>query len=161
MNIKDALNILNLTVGQITPADIKQAYRKACSQYHPDRNPAGLEMMKLVNKAYEVAQNYTGEYTTTDNNKNYGEAINNALNAIISLGLTLEVCGAWVWISGDTKPHRETLKQAGFLWSPKKLQWYFRPEEYKSRNRKGWSMDAIRSKYGSEKIEGSQSRLSV
>ncbi|MFN7095305.1 MAG: J domain-containing protein [Burkholderiales bacterium] len=48
----------SLSQGNITPADIKHAYRKACAIYHPDRNSAGLEMMKLVNKAYDIAKDY-------------------------------------------------------------------------------------------------------
>jgi hypothetical protein len=154
MKHQDALNILEIHTNPVTPEIIKQAYRKACSKYHPDRNPAGTEMMKLVNVAYAALENFTGEVSTNDDTqKDYGDALNAALNAIISLGLTLEVCGVWVWVSGDTKPHKETLKTAGFMWAPKKMQWYFRPAEYKSRTRgKTWSMDKIRDKYGSEKI---------
>jgi DnaJ domain len=159
MNIKDALNLLGLTPGHITPADVKAAYRKAISLYHPDRNPAGLEMTQLINKAYEVAQSYEGEYTKPNTQQNYDEAINQALNAIINLGLTIEVCGAWVWVSGNTKPHKDILKQAGFQWAPKKMQWYFRPEEYKSRRHDSWSLERIRAKYGSEKVDSEQRHL--
>ena len=62
MIINDALSILSIT-GDYTPETVKQAYRRACSQYHPDRNPAGLEMMKLVNVAYDTLKEETG--TTT------------------------------------------------------------------------------------------------
>lgn len=158
MNIQDALNILDVTPGNITPEDIKKSYRKACSKYHPDRNPAGLEMMKLINKAYEIAQNHTGEYIKKST-KDYSDILNDALNAIIHLGLTIEICGTWIWLSGNTKPHRETLKAAKFFWSPKKSQWYFRAEKFKSKNRISWSMDRIRETYGSEKVDGQQRHL--
>jgi len=72
MNIKDALNLLNLSQGCITLADIKAVYRKSISLYHPDRNLAGLEITQLFNKAYEVAQNYEREYTKANTSKNYG-----------------------------------------------------------------------------------------
>jgi hypothetical protein len=158
MNIQDALNILAVTPGNITPEDIKKAYRKACSKYHPDRNPAGLEMTKLINIAYEAVKYYQGEYSKKST-KDYGDIINNALNAVIHLGLTVEICGAWIWLSGNTKPHRETLKSAKFSWSPKKLQWYFRPDKFKSRNRTSWSMDKIRTTYGSKKVDSVQRHL--
>lgn len=51
MNQHDALKVLGLS-GQVSPESIKLAYKKACSKYHPDRNPAGLEIMKMVNVAY-------------------------------------------------------------------------------------------------------------
>ena len=28
-------------------------YRKACKLYHPDKNPKGEEIFKIINKAYQ------------------------------------------------------------------------------------------------------------
>jgi hypothetical protein len=155
MNIFDACKVLGLS-GQFTREDVKKAYRIACSQYHPDKNPAGLEMMKLVNVAYEVLEafDFKQPIMLSDAACQYGEIVNAALNNIIHLsGLIIEVCGAWVWIGGDTKSHKDALKTAGFQWAPKKQRWYFRPEDYKSKARGQLSMDDIRGKYGSEKVD--------
>jgi curved DNA-binding protein CbpA len=153
MNIHDAEKILNLT-GDYTPELVKAAYRKACSAYHPDRNPAGLEMMKLVNQAYDALRDKTGtaKEAVEGDLSSYGEDIFNALSKIIHLGLDIEICGAWVWLHGDTKPHKEILKEAGFRWAPKKMLWYFRPADYKSKGRGKFSMDEIRNTHGSEKV---------
>lgn len=155
MNHKDALHILGVT-SKSSIEDIKLAYRKACSAYHPDRNPAGLEMMKLVNAAYEslaIVLN-GGQFDKsiaheTDGTEHYGRKINDALSAIINLNLTIEICGSWVWVSGDTRAHKDILKEAGFKWAPIKKMWHFRPEEYKSFSRGKWDMDKIREKHGS------------
>jgi len=154
MSNKDALHILGLKL-DATKELIKQAYRKACAQYHPDRNPAGAEMMKLVNCAYDALENYEpvlGVEVEEEGAENYGENINAALQAIAGLGLDIELCGSWLWIGGNTYPHREALKNAGFKFAPKKKQWYFRPADYKSFNRKTWDMDKIREAHGSKKI---------
>lgn len=153
MNIHDAEKILNLT-GDYNPEMVKAAYRKACSAYHPDRNPAGLEMMKLVNQAYDALRDKTGtaKAATADDLSSYGEDIFNALSKIIHLGLDIEICGAWVWLHGDTKPHKETLKESGFRLAPKKMLWYFRPADYKSKGRGKFSMDEIRNTHGSERV---------
>lgn len=155
LSAKDALAILNIQSNNLTSEDIKAAYRKAAAKYHPDHNPAGLEMMKMVNVAYETlkAQDPSKLNTFTSNTYDYGDAINNALNAIINLGLNIEICGACIWISGNTKPHKDILKNSGFFWSPKKLRWYFRPADYKSHNRGTWSMDKIRNTYGSTRVK--------
>jgi DnaJ domain len=159
MNIKDAFNILEISKDHVNPEEIKAAYRKATAQYHPDHNPAGLEMMKLVNVAYETLKEYEGEVKERNNQENYGEAVNEALNAIINLGLDIEVCGSWIWVRGNTYPHRRVLDDAGYKWAPKKKCWYFRPEDYMSRNRKTWSMEKIRDTYGSEPIKNEQKHL--
>ncbi len=150
MQIRDALSILNLHQHPITLDDIKMAYRRAAAKYHPDHNPAGLEMMKLVNIAYDTLKDYEGDIESPESSNDYGQALNAALNAIVGLGLDIEICGAWIWVSGDTRLHKEILKAAGYLWAPIKKRWYFRPEAYKSRNRQSWSMDKIRDAYGSQ-----------
>lgn len=151
MNHSDAAKILSLS-GEITPEIVKQAYRKACKAFHPDRNPAGLEMMKAVNVAYAVLKDVTANIENSD--ILYSEKLNKAINAIISLeGVVVEVCGSWVWLSGNTKPHKEEIKAFGYFWASKKKQWYFRPSDYKSKSRGGFSMDEIRSIHGSSEVK--------
>jgi hypothetical protein len=45
--------VLGLRIGA-TIDQIKSAYRKLAMQFHPDRNPHGLEKMKDINKAYHA-----------------------------------------------------------------------------------------------------------
>lgn len=159
LNISNSLSILGLGA-TATLSEVKTAYRKAAAKYHPDRNPAGAEMMKLVNGAYDSLQEFfkknpdleNVESYSDDASFDYGEAINNALNAVLNLsGLHVEVCGAWVWVSGETKEHKEALKAANFKWAAKKKMWYFRPEGEKSRKNSGtYSMEKIRESYGSQ-----------
>jgi hypothetical protein len=153
MNIKDALSILGCSASANQEA-IKTAYRKACIKYHPDRNPAGLEMMKAVNVAFQFLHDL--DYNGTDRpideevNSDFGEALNAAINAVIGLaGINIEVCGAWVWLTGDTKAHKDAIKAAGYWWACKKSAWYFRPSDHKSRNKGDWDLEKIRDTYGS------------
>jgi len=153
MNIKDALSILALSAAADQEA-IKTAYRKACIKYHPDRNPAGLEMMKAVNVAYQflvdVAYNGAERPIDDDVNSNFGDALNAAINAVFDLaGVSIEVCGAWVWLTGETRQHKDAIKAAGYWWACKKTAWYFRPPDHKSSNRGNWDLEKIRDTYGS------------
>lgn len=158
MKINDALAILGLT-GTVSREDIKAAYRRACMKYHPDRNPAGLQMMQAVNAAWAALESYEGfqneTVESTDGDRSgYGDALNDALNAVIDLpGIKIEVCGSWIWISGDTKPVKDQIKAAGYYWASKKHMWYFRPAEWKSRSRGKFSIDEIREKFGSEEVQ--------
>lgn len=157
MNLKDALNLLGITGEDIQFDQCKTAYRKACSKYHPDRNPGGLEMMKAINAAWDYLQ--TLDWNRPVNNAesqdaNYGDALMAFINAVVNLpGIVIEVCGSWVWLSGDTKPHKDAIKEAGGKWASKKMQWYFRPEGYRRMGRGEWSMDQIRYTYGSSVVQ--------
>ncbi|ENO9982411.1 J domain-containing protein [Morganella morganii] len=170
MNIQQALNVFGLS-GELTEQDIKTAYKKASLKFHPDRNqgnPVAAEMMKAVNCAYDVLMQNLDKinaFQSTDESKryNYGEEIENVLNELNVLsGIIFEVAGNWIWISGDTKTHKDALGANGLgcKWSPKKSMWYYRPEEYKAHgNRKSHSMDEIRAMHGTTgayKAKGSQ-----
>lgn len=168
MNVHDAARILNLS-GEINPDTVKKAYRQACSKFHPDRNPAGIEMMKAVNAAYEVLKDFTGK-ANPDSTEDYGNSLNAAIEFALALaGIMVEVCGAWVWLSGDTKVHREALKDSkhslpdgnGYRWAPKKKMWYYRPSEWSSWGRGSWTMDDIRAEHGSTKVQNEKKKIAT
>ena len=163
MKLVDAAKILKLS-GSVEAKDVKAAYKKSCSEFHPDRNPAGEEMMKLINAAYEVLKGYSGVITDSNGEEvvfdesNYCDDLNNALSAIINLeGLIIEVCGSWVWVTGNTKPHKEILKEAGYKWANKKKAWNFRPSDWKSASRGSMSLDEIRGTHGSKTVKSNGS----
>lgn len=154
MNIQEALNVFGLS-GELTEKEIKTAYKKLALKYHPDRNPLGAELMKAVNTAFDflIANiDKINQFQSPDENAryNYGEELENVLNVLSGLsGVIYEVIGNWVWISGETREHKEALKALGCKWASKKKQWFYRPEEHKSRcNRKEHSIDEIREMYG-------------
>lgn len=153
MNINEALNLLNLST-TASKEDIKRAYKKAAVKYHPDRNPAGSEVMKAINSAYEFLSSLNSDsftHTDAENAYNFAEELAEIIEKLKNLqGVIIEVCGNWLWLSGETKAHKESLKSLGCFWAAKKCKWYYRPAEHKSRNQgKSWDMEEIRSKYGS------------
>ena len=150
MKKEDAIKILGLN-GELNPAIIKKAFRSLSKKFHPDINPAGNQMQIALNEAYAVLKDFSG--TLENKELNYGEDLNQALNSIIHcVGLNIEICGAWVWVSGNSKPFKANLKEAGFRWASKKKKWYFRPSDWKSKGRGKMSMDNIRLKYGSKEV---------
>lgn len=152
MKIEDAAKILEIT-GDLNKEIIKKAYKKACSKYHPDKG-GSEEMMKAVNQAFDAIKDFEGNVDAGD--LNYSEELNDALRKIINLpGINIEICGAWIWVTGNTKPFKEELGKngAGFFWAKKKKAWYFRPADWKSTSRGTWNIDKIRSVHGSQHVK--------
>lgn len=140
--------------GLTTEIDIKTRYKLLAKQYHPDLGGCA-EIMKTVNAQYEKV--LTGAYqiagksiTEIDDLLANDLALRDKLNAIVALaGLNIEICGAWIWVTGQTFAHKTPLKTAGYLWSKNKQAWYWRSEGKRSFNRKTMELDQIRSNYGS------------
>lgn len=147
---KDALSILGLQ-RNATREEIAAAYKTLIRKYHPDINPAGEQMTKLLNAARDALADYDAEKAPQfETQANYGEDLAAAINAIIGLqGLEIEICGAWVWVGGDTRTHKDALKAAGYKWASQKKKWNYRPAGWKSASRGRVSMEQIRAKYGS------------
>ena len=62
--------------------------------------------------------------------------------------------GSWIWVGGDTKPIKETLKSLNFKYASKKKLWFY--GEMKGRNPKQKSMEEIKNKYGCEVVKTKQ-----
>lgn len=154
MNIYDAYKILGLT-GSEDESAVKAAYRAAAMKYHPDRNPGGLHMMQSINAAMDViTASAFADCAVKDYSESYADDLMDAINAVCELsGVIVEVCGSWVWLSGNTKEHKTAIKEAGYFWSSAKTMWYYRPEDFKSYGRKSCDMDTIRGKYGSDVVK--------
>ncbi len=137
--------------------EVKNLYRDLAKQYHPDLG-GSTEIMQEINTeyAFAVAKLLKGENLTTEEINEQiklSEAYRDALNKIIHLpGITIELVGAWIWVTGNTYPVRAEIKAAGYLFAPKKQAWYFRTEEFKVQSRKRLSLDQIRAKYGSKEL---------
>lgn len=157
--IENALRLLGLIDVDVDENVIKKAYRKAAAKYHPDRG-GSLEMMKAVNDAYDALKGFAGrsESEANESNDTYPDELNDALNVVISLDdVFVEVCGLWIWVTGDTRTHKDALKAAGYKWAKKKVAWYFRPADYKSSGRSGgWDLERIRETHGSRSYKASQ-----
>ena len=145
-----------------TAEELKNQYRKLAFEHHPDRG-GDEQIMKAVNIEYErlfkilkdIHTNKDGEiynaYTQTEETANDFIDI---INKLIKLdGLIVELIGSFLWVTGNTKAHKETLKEMTFHWSSNKLAWYLKPDWYKKRNRKQYGLDEIRGMYGSQIFE--------
>ncbi len=142
-----------------TIEEVKNLYKKLAKEHHPDKG-GSLENMQALNTEYSyvcllIARDGGLNEQETETTILNAEAYKKAVDAIITCeGLIIELIGTWIWVSGETKIHKEALKAGGFSWNRTKEKWFFRTGQFKSYNRKSMAMDDIRNKYGSETIKG-------
>jgi hypothetical protein len=81
--------------------------------------------MQKVNQEYEnIIKDQRFKFTEQDKNVQQ-EYIKfpEIIGQIFHFDITIEICGNWIWLSGNTRPYREQLKEIGFFYSPKKKMW--------------------------------------
>ena len=70
------------------------------------------------------------------------------LNKLIETeGITVEKIGKWIWVSGNTKPLKNELKENDFRWARKKERWYFHEGTYRRYGDREYTMEEIKHKY--------------
>ena len=151
-------------------ADLRKAYRDAARKAHPDMGGSDAAM-QAVNADYEKAikriercgerfadqaqqEQAAPEWarkTTAEDMADFAEI----LQKLFGLdGIEIELCGSWLWISGNTRQYKDSLKEWGCKWSQNQSAWYWYSGEYHRKSKKRFTMDEIRDMHGSEKITG-------
>jgi hypothetical protein len=146
-------DFLGLTVEQI-----KIKYKQLAMKHHPDLG-GDLEIMKLLNNAYETAlKNCNGQTTKDDQgethtykyNQEVEQALMDKIIQLLSLNMPdveIDLIGTWIWVTGDTKPVKDKIKQAGCTWHSKRGCWYFKIGKYYGRSSPE-SLEGLALKYG-------------
>jgi len=150
--------------------DAKKHYWKLCKQYHPDVG-GDTETMQEINRQFREFQpnktNFGKDFTGTFDFSGSQEFISIVQNLVsIADFVTVEIIGDWIWVSGNTYPYKDQIKNAvsevesyKAKFSKKKAAWYISPIDYKKKSRKQYNLDEIRSMFGSEQVEGKQANL--
>ena len=118
---------------------IKARYRALAKQYHPDvtHDPGTTATMADINVQYKQAlaacdgQTYRGA-DDQEHTYHYNAATEEALAQVIIALLRLHMpdvrivlIGSWIWVIGDTRPHKDSLKQLGLFWNPRRGAWSY------------------------------------
>ena len=158
-----------------TLEELRKQYKELLKKYHPDNPNGSTEATQEVNAEYDNLfkvlkdrHEHKTEQTSDSDKKNYDnmkynfeedEKLREVLQAIIHLSdITIEICGSWIWISGNTYQHKTELKEHGFKFASKKKQWYWHTEAFRKRGKKALSMEDIRNYYGSTEVKTEETK---
>lgn len=138
-----------------TLEELKKEYKRLALENHPDRG-GDVEVMKAINAEYDIMFNRVkdihvnakGETYTKENTETPSE-FKDIIDKLIRMeGLEIEIIGCFIWLSGNTKAHKDNIKALGFKWHSTKKMWYKAPEDYRKKSKKKYSIEEIRDMYG-------------
>lgn len=152
-----------------TLEELRKQYKELLKRYHPDNPNGSTEATQDINKEYEslfriLKDKHTSdkeEKTSCYNNMKYDfsedSKLRDTLYKVINFtGVTIEIIGEWIWISGNTYHYKSQLKDIGFKWATNKKAWYWHSEAFRKRSNRKLSMNDIRNYYGSTEVQTEQ-----
>lgn len=153
--------------------ELKKQYRALCFKYHPDINksPDAVKTMQEINNEYDelfnklknVFKNKNGEtYETEKEITETPEEFRNIINELIKLqGIEVELMGRWIWVTGETKQHKEKLKELKFRWCRKKEAWSWHKDKDSTFSRGTYTLAEIREKFGTTTYKKQTKELEI
>lgn len=146
--------------------ELRKAYKQLVKKHHPDNGDSDIEIIKQINAEYDELfkklktgyEKSEGYKTATDRQKQTYDSVKDKKlrEVIVKLcrykGLVLELCGVWLWVSGDTKKYKDELKALGLHYASQKKCWYIHFDDFVKYGKKPSTMAYIRSRYGSTVI---------
>lgn len=138
--------------------DLKKQYLKLAKKYHPDAGGTTAQFQDLQNE-YEKLFDKIIQGSALNNEQKQteiqiDEAIREVINKLILIeGIDIELIGKWLWITGNTYPVKDALKSAGLIFIKKDNKPYWIYKGVESAGRGKLSIEEIKQKYGSHKIE--------
>lgn len=148
-----------------TVEEAKFLYKNLARKYHPDLG-GDLEMMKQVNHEYDLflagkdgttSQGTDGKSHTYKYDQELEQELMQVILDLLSLDMVnveVTLIGLWVWIVGETKPYKDSLKSLKCRWNATRKCWYYRPPSLGYRPSSGANLDELAMKYGATKCEG-------
>ena len=103
-----------------TAEEIKKQYWKLCRKFHPDMNSdSDTETMAEINNQYEKAM----KTKTTEHGEDKFMKIVNRLAKY--QGITIEIIGEWIWVSGNVGRCLPVMEKMGFVYSRSRKMYYW------------------------------------
>lgn len=162
-----------------TAEELKKAYFGWAKKLHPDLNENDGSEFKILSAEYEhlweKLKNIhhgkdfkTGEDTIYTAKKETAETPQEFMGIILELfkieNISIELCGRWLWISGETKNCKDDLKKLGCKYSAKKKMWswhFMEDSALPYYGKKEWKIEQIRSFWGSQNITKEENKTLI
>jgi hypothetical protein len=140
--------------------ELRTAYRKLAVLHHPDKGGSTADMQEINNEYDLLSKRLINSNESFSEGRkwyehNVSDSIREKIDELLDfpVDVFIEIIGSWIWVTGNTRPIKETLKQKAFRFSPNKQSWYWYYGDYMKLSKKSFSMDDIRTMFGSQEVE--------
>lgn len=148
--------MLKYFIGVETLEELKKKYKELAKKHHPDLG-GNKEKFQSMNNEYDLLfKSLKNKKANKKSNIKDNDNFKDIINELIKYNeLTIEIIGSWLWISGNTYPLRDIIKNLGLLWSKGRKKWYYTADTIDGANKyyKKKTYEELKNNYGYSKIK--------
>lgn len=124
--------------------ELRKLFHKLCLKMHPDKGGDHIAFVEMKHEYERIAAGFVDQSRRDDcahgreprHTMKAEREIMEMIEKIVRMhGLLIELCGSWLWLSGETYSQKDAVKSTGFRWSTSKKRWYWSP--YMTGTRRG------------------------
>lgn len=139
----------------------KKLYHELVKKFHTDNGGTDETVIKEINIEFSAWwKDHKNLHYSADKHEEYTQETEETAEEFIEIisklshmqGIAVELCGTWLWITGNTYPYREELKVLGARFSSTKKAWYYACGLGR-KHRGTKTMKQIRLEFGSRKMK--------
>ena len=136
-------------------SELRHVFKELCKQFHPDNGGDSEKFKQMMQEYKELLVKLANcdeksQWAAKKEAENASEYADLIAKLQKLSGVVIEQCGSWLYLHGNTIAHKEMIKQFGFRWSKNKTAWSWAPYLSEKKTRGRYSMDTIRTIYGSK-----------
>lgn len=133
--------------------ELKKRFKQLSKQLHPDLGGNEEQFKAMLNEYQSILENASNQFCGTDVEE-LSQELKDLLKKVLRLqDVEIDLVGSWLWVEGNTFPHKEFLKTSGFKWSKNRKKWYFHEGDFKKGKSKKSTFQEIQKKYGSKNFK--------
>ena len=151
--------------------DVKTLFRRLAMKHHPDRGGDTATFQEIQAQYQSALRACNGSTSTGSDGKEHTYKYNeeseidlmDKINTFLALNMenvNIMLIGVWIWIDGDTKPHKDKLKELGCKWHGRRKCWYFHNQKKRFGKYSKGSLDELAAKYGQKGFTRKSAKLS-
>jgi hypothetical protein len=163
---------MNFFHGFTSVNEIKKEWRRLCFLHHPDVGGDTATMQQVNRQYHEALSRANGQTAAGGDGKDHTyyynqereQAVMDKVDELLQkklAGIEILLVGTWVWVTGDTRPVKDSLKEAGLSWHSKRGMWYWHTPQYKWTYNAKATFSDICETYGVERMQGSRQAQGV
>ena len=130
-----------------TIEELKKKYKELAKKLHPDLGGNKKSFQEMTNEYDKLKKNLEKNI----NKENTTDKFKDIINELVKYNqLTIEIIGSWLWVSGNTYPLKDTIKNLGLLWSKGRKKWYYTNDNIDSKAKyyKKKTYEELKNEYG-------------